>query len=91
MVVTAIFADFLAPYSPYDISLPDKGKPPFWVKGGSTEHLLGTDLLGRDTLSRLIYGTRVSLTVVAIGLLLAGAIGTTLALVAGYFGGRWMP
>jgi peptide/nickel transport system permease protein len=87
MVVTAIFADFLAPYSPYDISLPDKGKPPFWVKGGSTEHLLGTDLLGRDTLSRLIYGTRVSLTVVAIGLLLAGAIGTTLALVAGYFGG----
>lgn len=87
VVVMAAFADFLSPYSPYEISLPDKAKPPFWVAGGTTNHLLGTDLLGRDLLSRLIFGARVSLLVVGVGLLLGGGIGTTLALVAGYYGG----
>ncbi|MBI2857160.1 MAG: ABC transporter permease [Chloroflexi bacterium] len=88
MVLVAIFAAPLAPYSPYETSLPDKLKPPFWVSGGSTEHLLGTDLVGRDVLSRMIYGARVSLLVAAVGVLLAGAVGTAVALVAGYLGGR---
>lgn len=87
VVLAAVFADFLAPYSPYETSLPDKAKPPFWLEGGSTSHLLGTDLVGRDVLSRLIFGTRVTLMVVVVGVALGATIGTTLALVAGYFGG----
>jgi len=87
LVFTAIFADFLAPHDPYEVTLPDKTKPPFWVEGGSTEYLLGTDRVGRDVLSRLILGARITVIVVVVGLLLAGAIGTTLALVSGYYGG----
>ncbi len=87
VVLAAVFANSLAPYSPYETSLPDKAMPPFWIEGGSTRHLLGTDLVGRDVLSRLIFGARISLVVVAVGLLLGATIGTTLALVAGYYGG----
>ena len=63
MVTVAILAPVLAPHSPTEQSLPDKLKPPAWQDGGSSKHLLGTDVLGRDMLSRLIYGARVSLTV----------------------------
>jgi peptide/nickel transport system permease protein len=65
MVVVAVFAPLIAPHSPTEQSLPDKLKPPAWQQGGSATHLFGTDLLGRDLFSRLVYGARVSLTVAA--------------------------
>jgi len=88
LIFTAIFANFLAPYSPYEQSLPDRLKPPFWVEGGSTRHLLGTDLLGRDVLSRLIFGSRISLVVALMGILVAGSIGAVLGILSGFFGGK---
>lgn len=87
LVLVAIFAPFLAPHSPYQQSLPNRLLPPVWVEGGSWEYLLGTDHVGRDYLSRLIHGTRVSITIglgaATIGLI----IGVTLGVLAGYFGG----
>jgi peptide/nickel transport system permease protein len=61
--------------------------PPAWVAGGSWTHPLGTDLLGRDILSRLIYGARTSFTVAALAVFFAGTVGTILGLISGYFGG----
>jgi peptide/nickel transport system permease protein len=81
VIITAIFAPLLAPYDPYNQDLlVSLAKP-------SAQHLLGTDQLGRDTLSRLIYGTRNSLLVGVVALGIAAIIGTSLGLVAGYFGG----
>jgi peptide/nickel transport system permease protein len=88
MMFVAILAPVLAPHSPTEQSLPDKLKPPAWQEGGSSTHLLGTDTLGRDLLSRLIYGARVSLTVAAFALLSGGTIGLAVGVVAGYAGGR---
>ena len=88
LVLTAIFADFLAPHSPNALSLPDKLKPPFWMTGGSIEFPLGTDLIGRDVLSRLIFGARISLLVALVGALFAGSIGLVLGIVAGFYGGK---
>lgn len=86
-VVGAIFADYLAPHNPTAINLVNALAPPFF-QGGTTEYLLGTDSLGRDILSRIIYGARVSLNVAAIGVLAAGSIGTTLGMIAGYKRGK---
>jgi peptide/nickel transport system permease protein len=88
LVVLAVLAPLIAPHSPTEQSLPDKLKPPVWQEGGSTKHLLGTDLLGRDLFSRLVYGARVSLTVAAFALLSGGLIGLAVGIVAGYLGGR---
>jgi len=88
MVVVAVFAPLIAPHSPTEQSLPDKLKPPAWQEGGSAKHLLGTDLLGRDLFSRLVYGARVSLTVAAFALLSGGLIGLAVGIIAGYLGGR---
>src|SRR5580765_265761 len=88
MVVVAVFAPLIAPHSPTEQSLPDKLKPPAWQQGGSATHLLGTDLLGRDLFSRLVYGARVSLTVAAFALLSGGLIGLAIGIIAGYLGGR---
>jgi len=88
LIFTAIFANFLTPYSPYEQSLPERLKPPFWIEGGSTRHLLGTDLLGRDVLSRLIYGSRISLVVALMGILVAGSIGAVLGILSGFYGGK---
>ena len=88
MLVVAVFAPLIAPHSPTEQSLPDKLKPPAWQEGGSAKHLLGTDLLGRDLFSRLVYGTRVSLTVAAFALLSGGLIGLAVGIIAGYLGGR---
>src|SRR5665811_216665 len=63
IVFMAIFAPLLAPYDPVKISLTDRLMPPFFSEGGSIDHLLGTDKLGRDTLSRLMFGARISLSV----------------------------
>jgi peptide/nickel transport system permease protein len=88
MMVVAVFAPLIAPLSPTEQSLPDKLKPPAWQEGGSAKHLLGTDLLGRDLFSRLVYGARVSLTVAAFALLSGGLIGLAVGIIAGYLGGR---
>jgi peptide/nickel transport system permease protein len=88
IVLTAILADVLTPYSPVDISLADRLRPPFWQERGSMAHPLGTDPMGRDLLTRMIYGARVSLVVAVLGLLVGGGVGAGLGLIAGYYGGR---
>src|SRR4051794_32186380 len=87
MLGMALFAPLLAPYSPIDQTLRDKLIPPFWVDGGSLKYVLGTDAFGRDILSRLIYGARVSLTVTVLALTAGGGIGLLIGIVAGYLGG----
>lgn len=84
---TAIFAGVLAPHDPEIGTLAARFRPPAWEVGGSTEHLLGTDHLGRDVLSRLIFGARVSMVVGFTAVIVAGAIGTGLGIVSGYLGG----
>lgn len=83
-----ILAPVLAPHDPYAQDLGRRLIPPVWQEKGTWEHPLGTDNLGRDYLSRLIYGSRVSLLIGILVMLIAGLIGTTLGLLAGYFGGR---
>ncbi|MCJ7596397.1 MAG: ABC transporter permease [Desulfobacterales bacterium] len=86
-ICTAIFAPFLAPQDPLKGSLDARIKPPFWQKGGDRSHLLGTDALGRDILSRLIYGTRTTLAVCILAIFFSGSIGSTLGIISGYYGG----
>jgi peptide/nickel transport system permease protein len=88
IVVLAVFAPLFAPYDPYVQDLGHRTVPPVWYAKGSWLHVLGTDQLGRDYLSRLIYGGRISLLIGASVALISGLIGTTMGLVAGYFGGR---
>ena len=87
-VLAAVFADFIAPYDPTE---PVQGAkifvPPFWMDGGSTATLLGTDFQGRDSLSRLIFGARVSLVVGLMGTVVAGSLGTAFGILSGYLGG----
>jgi peptide/nickel transport system permease protein len=83
----AIFAPLLAPSDPEVGALAARFRPPVWQVGGSAEHLLGTDHLGRDVLSRLIFGARVSMMVGFTAVAVAGAIGTALGIVSGYLGG----
>ncbi|MEV6532282.1 ABC transporter permease [Streptomyces sp. NPDC051639] len=87
MLVFALFAPLIAPYDPNAQDLLMRLRPPAWQSGGSGAHPLGTDQLGRDLLSRVVYGTRVSLLVGAGAALLAGVIGTAVGLASGYFGG----
>ncbi len=97
MFLTAIFADLawiglpdvgLSPYHPNDQVLKERRLPPAFIEGGSTEHLLGTDNLGRDVLSRVIHGARVSLSVSLLVIFITATIGTILGITAGYLGGR---
>jgi peptide/nickel transport system permease protein len=88
LVIPAVFAPLVAPFDPYQGSLRARLIPPFWQDGGSFQHLLGTDKLGRDILSRVIYGARVSMTVSLIAIFVSGIIGTLLGVISGYFGGR---
>ena len=88
LVIPAVFAPYVAPHDPLRGSLAKRLTPPVWQDGGSSNHLLGTDKLGRDILSRLIHGARVSLTVSAIAIFVGGIVGTALGLISGYFGGR---
>lgn len=87
LCVVAVLAPFIAPYPPLQGSLGDKLLPPAWLAGGSWTYPLGTDLFGRDILSRLLYGARTSLGVAAIAVVISGTIGTTIGLISGYFGG----
>jgi peptide/nickel transport system permease protein len=88
VVLTAVFADALALHSPTATDLQQTFRPPAWVAGGSWSHPLGTDNLGRDVYTRMVYGSRVSLIVGFIVVFIGGTVGTALALVAGYVG-RW--
>jgi peptide/nickel transport system permease protein len=86
-VVVAAFAPALAPSDPVKNRLLDRLTPPMWSEGGSARHPLGTDTLGRDVLSRLLHGARISLIVGLAAVLVAGVVGVGLGLVAGYRGG----
>ena len=87
-VAMALLAPLLAPHDPYTQNLNQRLGPPVWYEKGSWAHPLGTDNLGRDYLSRTLYGARISLLIGLSAMLISGLIGTTLGLVAGYFGGR---
>ncbi len=86
-VLIAIFAPVLSPHDPEEISLYDQIIPPVWKNGGSDKNILGTDDLGRDILSRLIYGARVSLIVAVVSVGLAFVLGTLLGSISGYYKG----
>lgn len=88
LVMTAVFASQLAPHDPLRQDLRAAKLPPAWVDGGTWDHPLGTDRLGRDLLSRIIYGARVSVTVGFVGAAIAATLGLAAGLVAGYVGGR---
>ena len=88
LLVVAIFAPLFAPHDPADQDLVNRLKPPFWSDGGSTENLLGTDGLGRDVLSRMMYGARISLFVGVAVVAVSGVFGVVMGLLAGYKGGR---
>jgi len=88
LCVIAVLAPFIAPYDPYQPNLANVMVPPVWFGGGAWSHPLGTDSLGRDYLSRLIFGARISLLVGFVATFISGLIGITLGLLAGYFGGK---
>jgi len=87
LVLTALFAAWLAPHSPTAGDITQKLIPPVWMERGDWEHPLGTDRFGRDVLSRIIYGSRISLLVSLIAIGFAGTVGTVLGLISGYRGG----
>ncbi len=86
-VLVAIFANVIVPHNPEVGTLGERFRPPAWQAGGGTEHLLGTDHLGRDVLSRLIFGARVSMVVGFTAVIFAGVLGTGLGILSGYLGG----
>jgi len=88
VLLIAILAPLIAPHDPYHQDLLNRLKPPVWDSRGTWEHIFGTDHLGRDYLSRLIYGSRISLLIGIGAALISGIIGTFLGVMAGYFGGR---
>jgi len=87
-LIMAIFAPFIAPHDPLDQSLYDKLKPPFWAEKGDWKYPLGTDDFGRDLLSRIIYGSRISMIVGVVAVAIALFFGTLAGAVAGFYGGR---
>lgn len=89
LVIAAVGAPLLAPHDPALTDLRARNTPPSWEAGGSARHLLGTDPVGRDILSRIIYGARVSLSISLVVTLLAATLGVCLGLLAGYYGG-WL-
>ncbi|BAB04068.1 ABC transporter permease [Halalkalibacterium halodurans] len=89
VLLLAAFADVLAPHNPHEVNPAMMLKPPAWLDGGSSEHFLGTDHLGRDIWSRMVYGSRISLLVGVTAVVLAGLIGVTVGMVAGFYGG-WL-
>ena len=87
VLICALFGPWLAPHDAGRIALSEAMTPPAWLAGGSADHLLGTDNLGRDILSRIIAGARVSAHVALYAIVLSGLIGSVLGMAAGYFGG----
>jgi peptide/nickel transport system permease protein len=88
LLICAVFSPWIAPHDPIEQNLASALKPPSWEKGGTTTYLLGTDNLGRDILSRIVYGARVSIVVGFAAVFLSGVFGTFLGVLAGYFGGK---
>jgi ABC-type dipeptide/oligopeptide/nickel transport system permease subunit len=88
IVATAAFAPWIAPYNPLSVDIQHRLGPPAWMDGGARAHVLGTDQVGRDLLSRMIYGGRVSLIIGVAAVLISSSIGVLLGLAAGYFAGR---
>jgi peptide/nickel transport system permease protein len=88
ILLSSIFATLVAPHDPFATDLALRNKPPGTASSGGLPHLLGTDALGRDTLSRIIYGGRVSLLVGFSSVAFSGFLGVTLGLISGYFGGK---
>jgi ABC-type dipeptide/oligopeptide/nickel transport system permease subunit len=86
-VLVAIFAPWVAPYDPYDTDLLRRLQPPAWMEGGDWSYMLGCDTLGRDILSRMIYGARISILIGVAVVLIATFVGMLAGLAAGYFGG----
>jgi peptide/nickel transport system permease protein len=89
VIASALLAPYLAPHDPIAQDINNRLKPPVWDPKGSREHLLGTDHLGRDILSRLVYGARISLIVGLSAVLISGTIGILIGLIAGYYG-SWL-
>ena len=98
LVIPAIFADLIAPHDPYEVSPRERLTPPAWSgpqylngvevrPAGSWENILGTDKLGRDVLSRIMHGARISLSISLLAILAGGVVGSALGVLAGYFGG----
>jgi ABC-type dipeptide/oligopeptide/nickel transport system permease subunit len=88
IVLSAVFAPWISPHDPLQVNIRHRLAQPAWMANGAMQHPLGTDQVGRDLLSRMIYGGRVSLVVGVASVLLASTIGVLLGLGAGYFGGR---
>jgi peptide/nickel transport system permease protein len=88
IVALALLAPVISPHDPYAQNLALRTVPPVWYEKGSWAHPLGTDQLGRDYLSRVLYGARISLLIGISVVIISGLIGTALGLAAGYFGGR---
>ena len=88
VLVVAILAPWIAPYDPFAIDLSRRLIPPMWMEGGTPANLLGTDQLGRDYLSRLIYGARISMIIGIATVITSGIIGTTIGVLGGFYGGR---
>jgi peptide/nickel transport system permease protein len=89
MVIFAVFAPWLAPHDPFALDLLARLKPPFWSEDGTLTYPLGTDNVGRDILSRVIYGARVSLSVGFAAVLVGAIVGSLIGMLAGYFG-SWL-
>ena len=88
IVFVTLAAPWLAPYSPVEVDIQHRLGPPAWMEGGKTDHWLGTDQIGRDLLSRMIYGGRVSLLIGVTAVAISSTIGVLLGLAAGYFGAK---
>jgi peptide/nickel transport system permease protein len=88
LVVTALLSPYVAPHNPIRERLIDRLLPPAWVEDGEWRYLLGTDHLGRDLVSRIIYGSRVSLVVSVAAVAIGGALGIALGVAAGFLGGQ---
>lgn len=87
LVLPALLAPWLSPHDPLRGDLVDRLKPPMWLPGGEAEFVLGTDKQGRDVLTRILYGARISLLVSSAAIVIGTVVGSTLGLVAGYYGG----
>jgi peptide/nickel transport system permease protein len=88
LILVAVFAPLISPHDPYAQDLGQRLIPPIWDAKGTWNHPLGTDHLGRDYLSRIFYGARISLLIGFVTMIVSGLIGTTMGVCAGYFGGR---
>jgi peptide/nickel transport system permease protein len=88
LVFVSVFAPYVAPHDPAEQDLMLRLRPPVWLENGLPQYLLGTDPLGRDVLSRMIYGSRVSLVVGVAVIAISGVFGSIVGLIAGYFGGQ---